>query len=418
MGKTLSTYFRRFTADEIAQFYIHSEIPTSNICENYFRITDMDIIKSIFSRKRGKAYTKNDIQFGRDNPCTNDSRKISAMYQKGRERSPLIYFARNLIWRLGNWNNKAFNNWIDEFDPDVVFLASGDYSFLYRIALHAAKTRKIPLVISCMDDYYFYNKNENSFMGKVVHKCFMRQVCKTIDYASCLFTICDNMSKDYSEYFKKKNCYTLHTSSTMERKSLHNPTNNISYIGNLGYKRNEQLIELGQALKKIDCDGKPQYIDVYSAEKRSDILVGLTEENGIRFHGEISSDKVHEIMRNSMAVIHTESFDEDMRKRVAYSVSTKIADSLASGTCIFAYGPPEVASMQYLIDNRAAFCITEAEKLEDGLRKLIENEKLRQEFVSNALTLAEKNHDLEKNGKMISKVLENVCSNRSDNDYA
>lgn len=47
MGKTLSTYFSSFKSDELAQFYIHSQIPTLDICSNYYRITDKEAIKSI-----------------------------------------------------------------------------------------------------------------------------------------------------------------------------------------------------------------------------------------------------------------------------------------------------------------------------------------------------------------------------------
>ena len=40
MGKTLRGYLMDYTPDEVAQFYIHSEIPTDNsVCQNYFRFT-------------------------------------------------------------------------------------------------------------------------------------------------------------------------------------------------------------------------------------------------------------------------------------------------------------------------------------------------------------------------------------------
>ena len=41
----------------------------------------------------------------------------------------------------------------------------------------------------------------------------------------------------------------------------------------------------------------------------------------------------------SMAVIHTESFEQEMMELVRFSVSTKIAESLMYGPCLIAYGP-------------------------------------------------------------------------------
>ena len=113
-------------------------------------------------------------------------------------------------------------------------------------------------------------------------------------------------------------------------------------------------------------------------------------------------------MGKSLAVIHTESFDEMERKKVAYSVSTKIADSLASGTPILAYGPSEVASIEYLRKNNSAFCANSESELENVLSLLISNEEKRKEIIENALNLAKKNHDSEANCQMIRDVLREI----------
>ena len=218
MGKTLSAYFSGWNRGDIAQMYVHSEVPSDDICANYYRITDKDAIKSIITRKSGTVF----------NGCTEqhksneagDTRISRALYKKGKSRTPFIYLVRNLWWRFGAWKTEKLLQWVDDFNPDIVFLASGDYAFIYRIALDLAKHRDIPLVVSCMDDYYFYNRNENRFLGKAVHRAFMKQVRKTMDYASCLFPICEKMSEDYGKLFGKP-CYTLHTpASIFERLNI------------------------------------------------------------------------------------------------------------------------------------------------------------------------------------------------------
>ena len=62
MGKTLLSYFAKWNVQELAQFYIHSEVPTSHLCENYFRITDKEALKSILTRNCGSTFGKEDIQ--------------------------------------------------------------------------------------------------------------------------------------------------------------------------------------------------------------------------------------------------------------------------------------------------------------------------------------------------------------------
>ncbi len=408
MGKTLMSYFKYMDNVDIAQFYIHSEVPTDGICKNYYRVTDKEIIKSIVTRRSGNVFTECDIRSDLSESRT-DTGNTAKLYQHARKRTPLIYLARNLWWNLGRWKTQRLLSWVDEFNPDVVFFASGDYAFMYKIALGISKYKQIPLVVSCMDDYYFFNKNEGRLGGKLVHKLFMKQAKKVMRCASCIFAICEKMSKDYGKYFSRP-CYTLCTPSTISAPLELDKTNSISYIGNFGYKRNSQIVALGKALKSLDIEGKPEFIDVYSAENRPEILADLTEENGINFHGSISAEKVLEVMGKSLAVIHTESFDDITRKAVAYSVSTKIADSLASGTPIFAYGPSEIASIEYLSENNAAFRVHSEEELSDALRELITNSAKRNEIAANALALAKKNHDPQNNCSMVREILKEVCN--------
>lgn len=404
MGKTLSAYFNEWDATDIAQFYIHAEVPViANPCRRYFRITDMDAVKSIITRKCGQSFDVSDIAQNRTSTRT-DTGAVAKMYQAGRKRRPVTYIARNLIWRFSGWNNPTFQKWIDDFKPDVVFFASGDYAFLYRIALKIAKRRQIPLAISCMDDYYVNNKNQNSFLGRIAHKSFIAGVKKAMSYASVVFCICEKMSQDYSKLFKVK-CCTLHTPSSFSQPLTSNKKNQISYIGNMGYGRHKQLAQIGRTLKELSFSDGPNHIDVYSAESREEVLQYLTEENGVIFHGQIPYEEVKKVMGESLAVIHTESFEKDIADVVRYSVSTKIADSLASGTCILAYGPEDVASIAYLKDNHAAVCISSPEELKDGLTTLFTREDVRKEIVANALKLASKNHRADKNSQMIYSVL-------------
>lgn len=402
MGKTLASYFKGFESDDLAQFYIHSEIPTLDICKKYYRVTDKEMIKSIFGSKTGKIFAEEDVEKNRQVPGTATG-LYEKLYQKARKRTPLIYMMRNLWWKLGHWNNRQFRTWLDEVNPDCLFFASGDYAFMYDIALKIAKSRNIPLYVSCVDDYYFNNRNRDKFLGKFQHHLFMKQVKKCISYSSGLFCICDAMSRDYAECFGKK-CVTIHTAASFEKSLYNGEGNQISYIGNLGYHRDRQLVDIGRMLKKLDL--QIDHIDVYSMETNAEMLKCLTPGNGIVFHGGVSADGVKNIMARSLALIHTEAFDESTRNLVKYSVSTKIADSLMSGTCLFAYGPEEIASMNYLSENEAALCVTAPEELEKGLKELLENKMLREQIRRNAAALAEKNHGVECTYRVLAEELE------------
>lgn len=412
MGRTLRSYFGDFSSDEIAQFYVHSEVPTDNsVCENYFRFTDVDVIKSIiYPEHNGKIY-KNNIEINLDFSRV-DSGLLKEVYQHGRKRTALTYVARDLCWKIGHWYTKQLKQWVAEFNPNLIFFAAGDYSFMYKIAYKITCDFDKPLVVVCMDDYYLFNKNEDTTLGRIHHHIYMNSVKKTMAKASAIFTICDTMKNEYAKLFKK-DCYTLHTSVKNEKIALDKTFSDkkkISYIGNLGLKRYLQLIEIGKIIKNNKISLKWDAIDVYSAEERCEFIKDLTIENGIRFHGKISAEQVLQVMAESDVVIHVESFDIEMKKRTKYSVSTKIAESLMYGPCIFAYGPEGIASIDYLREHEAAYVVTNRVFLEKGLKEISGDEAIRNKIINNARVLAYKNHRMEENSKKLkeqfSKLIE------------
>ena len=46
-GRTIDNIIHGWRSDKVAQFYIQDAYPDSSICENYFRVTDIDALKSI-----------------------------------------------------------------------------------------------------------------------------------------------------------------------------------------------------------------------------------------------------------------------------------------------------------------------------------------------------------------------------------
>lgn len=404
MGKTLAGYFKAFSPKDISQLYLRQGVPTSvDTCENYYCFSDSDALKSILNHKvQGVSFT------GKSLVCTNNTKSTlenNDAYKLGSAHKAWMLFARDAVWRLSSWKNKNLLNWLDHTEADVVFFAPGDGAFIYRVADEIARYLHKPLVMVCMDDFFVNNRTQNEVLGKLRQKCFMKVVHKTVKNCDAIFTICDEMNDIYSNLFGKK-CFTLHTAA--ENKDLHlNPTaNHISYIGNLSCGRYQSLIEMGKALSEMQDERLPKFIDVYSGTKEVKCTEPLRNASGINFCGEIPAESVLEVMANSLAVIHTESFETEMTNLVRFSVSTKIAESLMYGPCLIAYGPEGIASIDYLKENNAAWTITDKEDLKKGLKEILENSTLREQIVRNARKLAEKNHNAEVNPKKVREWLE------------
>ena len=414
MGKTLMGYFRDFSPDDISQLYLHEGIPeNTDVCEKYYCFSDSDAMKSILNHKiQGKSFTKESEVFKKKD--AEEVAEKDEIYKLGAAHKAWMLFVRDTIWKLSSWKNRELLKWLDRTGADVIFFAPGDGAFIYRIADEIARYLHKPLVMVCMDDFFVNNRTQNEVLGKLRQKCFMKVVHKTVKNCDAIFTICDEMNDIYSNLFGKK-CFTLHTAA--ENKDLHlNPmANHISYIGNLSCGRYQSLIEMGKALSEMQDERLPKFIDVYSGTKEVKCTEPLRNASGINFCGEIPAESVLEVMANSLAVIHTESFEPKMTNLVRFSVSTKIAESLMYGPCLIAYGPEGIASIDYLKENNAAYVISRPEDLEKGLEEILTNKELREQIVRNARALALKNHNADVNPRKVRKWLQEVVD-KSQNE--
>lgn len=407
MGKSLMSMFSGAKKENIAQLFFHSEIPTSDICANYFRITDGNVLKSVFTRKPAyKIYGSEDIKKNIVNPRT-DTGITARIYQAARKKTPLNYLIRDLGWKAGIWNGAELNRWVSDFNPNVIFFASGDYVFSYRIAYGISKKFGIPIVFWCCDDYYI-RKNEKSLLGKIHYNSLMKWAKLVSERSKEMIVISDKMKKDYSEIFK---CPITVLRISAEENPFSLPfdeRSGIVYVGGLGVNRLAPLAELGREMKK---QAPSQYIDVYSNDKNPEIKAMLTEENGFRFHGGASAEEVPKIIGKAKFVLHVEAFDDKSRRRTRYSLSTKIGESLRSGACIIAYGPWDISSIEYLADANAAIILKSADELPQIVTdNSVSNREICTRCIDNALALAEINHDRRKNEETINNIFEFAIS--------
>lgn len=412
MGRTLNAMFQGWDINNIAQLCFQSEKDVGDVCRNFYRITDTDVLRSIV--KGTRCGRRMDVEQEAENLGTGrgHNKILLKFYDYARKRVPIVYLMRSLLWRTDKWHTEALDEWIDEFAPEIIFFASGDYAFAYDIAYEIASTRNIPIMTYCCDDHYLHEPKRRSLLARHNKKRFMKSVQKVMDKTSVIATICEKMMKDYSAFFKK-DAFALYT-STLYTKLDAEKENKISYIGHLSLDRDKEILRIAKALKNVYVGNKPSYVDVYSRTDDEKILKNLTAENGVRFNGPLDSKEVTAEIAKSLAVIHVESLSSNDILDVRYSVSTKIADSLASGTPLLAVGPADIASIEYLRDNDAAFVVSDAGKLEETLIKLLTDEKERERITKNALLLAEKNHNYEKNTELLrNKMSEIVLANKN-----
>ena len=182
MGKTMKGYFSCFQPSEVAQLYLRNGVPTDlSVCENYYRFSDEDALKSILNRSvHGKRFDKKYITMIKDTEQNTktvpDVPSEGMVYKLKSKHKAWMLLLRDIMHDVSNWKNEDLLNWVREMNPDIIFFAAGDSAFPYKITDYIARKMKKPLVVGCMDDFYINNQNKHDFLGRFRQEQFMKVV--------------------------------------------------------------------------------------------------------------------------------------------------------------------------------------------------------------------------------------------------
>ncbi len=359
-GKTLASYFSNYPSDRLAQLYIWSEYPDSTLCQNYYRITDMDMLKSWITKNSECGQKVNIREAQEDN-------NISSVYGKRYTHWHSMRVAREFIWLKGSWKTKKFTNWLENFSPDVILFSGIGNPSLFRIADFICKKYNIPIIVSIGDDYYLPHLSLSPFyhIRRVWLVYWMKKILHT--NRSELLTINKYMRETYREFFNKDSSIMMNFVDTPEVCPKYSDSGSplrIAYIGSLTHNRWKALEFLADVLS---CS---KYKDDYSIEvyvrdiPDNKVLKAISKPPYIRYCGSLDAQGVIKKQKEADILLLAESFDYICRKNTFLSLSTKITEYMAMGKPILAIGPPEIGSMRFLKDNSKAVCITKLDRKE------------------------------------------------------
>lgn len=409
-GRTLSGFLRNIPKKNIAQIYVTGEMPESEVCDNFYQITDRDVVGMLF----GKKSTGRII----------NSKKISGEGRRGKtgkkvKKTVFTMMLRDAVWGTNIWQTETLRAWINDFSPNVILFFAGESKFTYNMTIKIADEYNLPIVIYNCEAYYFKDKNYikrgilSPLLYRIFHNSFRRMVARIMRQCSAAIYANSKLKNDYYKDFKCSS-YVLYTTSEVsfiKQEAISNPPV-ISYLGNLGLGRDKALIDIAKALQNINPSCQ---LDVYGKTPNDEIKKALTDCKGISYRGVIPYDKVIEIMHKSDLLVHGECFGDFAVYDLKYAFTTKIADSLSCGTPFLLYAPDGLACTEYLKQNNCACVVTRKEDLKDSLQRILFDQKLRSSYVDKAREIALKNHNTQKNCDEFERIIAEAAENYESN---
>ena len=414
-GKTLSAFFNGWPKDKLAQIYLTPDKPDYTVCENFFRITDLEVLKSFLKKNKCGG---NIIEKG----CTleNEKEKLhkSKLYVLIKnlfiKRLPLMYCVRNFVWKkVKPWKNSNLENWISNFKPDVVFFQSSNMYSIFDMVNDICNEFNTELLMETTDDYVTKHFSVDPFYLLDINK-MIKRYRKLVKRSKCVFAIGDMMAEEYKRRFGGKFKVAMNSidisNNVLSYAKVKNKKIIMTYAGNLGLNRWKVLYKIGKTLEKLEKNGIKAKLNIYSIDKPNKrILRKLDLADVMSYNGSLDKKELIDARNNSDILVHVESFDRKNKYITKISVSTKIPEYLASKRCILAVGPKDVASIKYIADNKSGEVINclKKENMKKIIMEIITNRKKRETFIENANKILKEKHSLEMTRNLIYSEITN-----------
>ena len=359
--------------ENISNLFIREETPDSPVCDNYFRISEGKVMKSIFKPtiKTGEKVEKN----ADDNLQLQAEQK--SLYGKKARFYYTKLFIRELIWFIGKWKTKELDSFIEEASPDIVVYEMSRYIHLNRIIHYIIKKSGAKGVGCFWDDTFTYKQEKSS--GYKALRFFQRRNLKKLAKATEEFFAITPKTKREADEFFGINCTVLTKAITdfcEYKEPEEKDTLKMLYTGNLSIGRDETLLLIADALKKLNKDKTRITLDIYTnTELSEDCKKGLNTEFS-SLHEAIPQSEVIEKQREADILLFVESLKDD-NKIARLSFSTKITDYYAAGKCIFAVGNDDLAPIELFIEDDSAIMVTRADEIGEKMSQLSDVEILK-----------------------------------------
>ena len=418
-GKTLKALLSQWKPQNLMQFYAGNQTPDFSACQRYFQVTDIQAVKAVWGKQSKHYFEKQEVNSTGSSQIVRTEKKTSRFmsFIKKHKYNYGIRMLREYLWMWSPWGKKELMEKIREFSPDAVFYMVGESFAFDWILLKILNRFPVPLILYNAEAYRIIDIKQRHGLDRIYCKKSEKSYARLNSLAKMVLYNCDYLKEHYQEFYENNvPAYTVYNGDVFETHKYQNlrSTPQISYFGNLGVGRVDSLIEIADALSKIDPDLK---IDIYGKSTEEN-MSKLNSKDNISLKGFVDQKKLGEVKNESDILLHAESFDPQIMPKLKFAFSTKIGQYLCAGRCIVSYAPEDMASSQYLLKNKCAVMITDHSQLEDKLYSVITDGQKRMEYAQKAHEIALKNHDMECTSKYVEeKICERIEQEKNNVGY-
>lgn len=404
---TLINFFKGWDKENLAHLYTKSNLPKTEICDTFFRISENLVIKSVFKRdtKTGSIVQNETVVSDEDKKSAEEEKKRYA--NKGKS-SVLLSVCRELVWKFGRWKTKELDEFIQNYDADVLFLPVYPTIYMCRIQKYIMKKTGKPSVTYLADDNYTYKSVSKNPLA-LLHRFFLRRYVKYIVKESKqLMVIAPKQKEEYDKIFDKDSVILTKgidfSDLEFEPKQVSNPIKMV-YTGKLIIGRDRSLSLIADALGEINKNVTRLELDIYTTDTLSKKQQSALNRNGCSVKGALALDEVQAVQKAADILVFVEGLENKHKNVARLSFSTKITDYLKSGKCIFAIGDRTIAPIDYFNRYDSAITASSCDEVCKKLNEIIDNPELINSYGEKAFNCGKENHDTYEMDKLLKSTI-------------
>ncbi len=408
-GNTFSNIFEGIDDIEVANISCRPGKPTSYLVKRYFQITEKSLIKNLFNKS---FPTGIEIKVDNKEIDSSFSENIKAREFGSKKRWQILFWMRDLIWKLGRWKSQALIDFIDDFKPDIIFQPIYFSSYLNDMISFIKEHTGVPMVGYVSDDCYTLRQFSLSLLYWIDRLIKRRKVKRIIEQCEILYVISDIQKREYEKIFTPP-CKILTKCADFSKepiiKKKYNRPLQLVFTGNIGDNRWKTLASIAEVLEEINKNEVKAQLNIYTATpltKKMIARLNMGESSFIR--GTVPATEVQKIQSDADILVHVEGFDYKSRCLLHQSFSTKIVDYCKEARPIFAVAPSDVASMNELIRHNGAMIATSKQEIKVNLEKLVNNRVILDEYSKKSYLCGRQNYNSKNVKSMVYEDLKNI----------
>ena len=392
-SSTLTNIFSNYPSEQLSQIYIETKKPNTNHCSSFFQISEFSLLRKIYKWKTRTGHRVNSVYVQDEEVARKEAETMQ--YVRG-HRSFLYTILREFLWHLNGWKSKELKAFINEENPDVIWLTGSPLILMNRLSQYLVKVAKKPYCIYEMDDVYSYRNCGNNPL-KYIYRFFLRKRVKSlIKGASQVFVISPKMKKEFDGIFGINSCVLTKGIDFSNRHFVpYNPEDPIKmvYMGQLIYDRISSIVMLVKALDVINAKKDRILLNIFTGTQIPESIKDTITKNGsVCFCDPVPYSQVDGIITQSDVVLYVESLNPKFKNIARLSFSTKLTDYFAGGKCLFAIGPEDIAPIEYLKEKDAAIVVSNNGELVEKLEYLVSPNVI-SEYAEKSYRCGERNHN-------------------------